>query len=109
MAAGFARVSWAAIKIWLRERMTFLGCNRNLAVRIALLDCKHYLAAGFAQLFWIATNGWLFALDLWVAGLMWLRSHFMDGVQTMDGFAQFFFWITWFPWLVAVFIWVADG
>ncbi len=82
--------------------MTFLGCNRNLAVRIALLDCKHYLAAGIAQLFWVATNGWLFALDLWVAGLMWLPglhtrnglhgshgcSHFFHGMQVSTGFAH---------------------
>jgi hypothetical protein len=48
------------------------GCReRNL-----ILGCSITVAAGFAQLYWVAMMVWLFALGLWAAYQFWLRSHY---------------------------------
>lgn len=63
-----------------------------------LLDCIVVWAA-FALLFWIADNGWLCAVLLWIPDLFWLRRMIFVGCNNSMAAVALFRWFAEKLWL----------
>ena len=131
----FAISLWVPEMEWLPDSHTHYGLQSYYGcVRACTLVCRYSLAAGNAEILWIAPEDWLFARLFWVADTFWLRrtviggcrryrasAHLFIGLQVSYGCSQAIdgvhsfggcrfahsYWVTVHVWLFARFRWGA--